>query len=68
MLGNGLEFKGDSASLLKYRSINLVITEVKKSQANSVVEQAHQLVYNMIVTKDFSKQVFEYIYRWSKTI
>ena len=38
----------------------------KNPQANTIVEWAHQVINNMIVTKYFSNIVFEYIYPWDR--
>ena len=35
---------------------------IKTPQFNDPVEQVHQVIYNMIVTKDLDKTVLEYIY------
>ena len=36
----------------------------KKPQSNSLLEQVHQLVYNMVSTKDIINIVFDYIDPW----
>ena len=33
-----------------------------------MVERVNQVIYNMLVSKDFDEKVFEYIYIWDKTI
>ena len=32
------------------------------------MERVHQVILNMIVTKDLSKKVFNYIYIWGETL
>ena len=35
-----------------------VLVTVKHSQANTMVDQVHQVIYNMLVTKDLDKNSF----------
>ena len=41
--------------------------EIKKTQFNAPVEQVHQVILNMIVTKDLDNKVFDYIDTWGET-
>ena len=41
---------------------------IKNPQVNAMVELVHQLIYNMIVTKDVDKPIFDYIHPWDKTL
>ena len=41
---------------------------VKNPQANYPVEILHQVILNMLVTKDIDKKVFAYIYIWGETL
>ena len=54
--------------LLKYFSIKPVCTTVKNLQANAPVERVHQVIYNMLVTKDLNNKVFDYIEPWGKIL
>ena len=54
-------FKQDFTSLQKDFDIKPVLTTIKIPQANAPVKQVHQLILNMLVTKDISNQVFNYI-------
>ena len=56
------EFKRDFTPLLKYFDIKPVLTTINNQKANDLVEQVHQLILNMIVTKDPDNKVFDYIY------
>ena len=40
----------------------------KTPQSNAPVERMNQVIYNMLVTKDLDKKVFEYIYPWGETL
>ena len=58
---NGYEFKQYFTPLLKDFAIKPVLTSVKNPQSNAPVDQVHQLMLNMIVTKDLDNKVFDYI-------
>ena len=68
MFDNGSEFKRDFTPLLKDFDIKPVLTSVKDPQANALVERLHQVILNILVTKDIGKQIFDYIYPWGKTL
>ena len=61
LLDNIYEFKQDFTPLLDNYYIKPVITKIKNAQANAPVERMHQVILNMIVAKDLSQKVFEYI-------
>ena len=65
---NGSEFKRDLNPLLKDFDNKPVLNSVKKPQANAPVEQVHQVILNMLVTKDLDNKVFDYIDPWGKTL
>ena len=65
---NGSEFKRDFTPLLKDFDIKPVLTSVKNTQANASVEQVHQVILNMLATKDLDKKIFDYIYPWAETL
>ena len=50
--------------MIKDFYIKPVLTKTKKPQDNAPVEQVHQVVLNMLVTKDIDNKVFDYIYLW----
>ena len=54
--------------MLKDLNIKTVLTSVINPQANTPVERVHQVILNMIVTKDLDKKVFDYIDPWGKTL
>ena len=56
MFDNGSGFKQDFNPLLKEFDIKPVLTLVKNPQDNAPVEQVHQLILNMLVTKDIDKK------------
>ena len=63
LFGNGSKSKRDFILLLRDFDIKTVLTLVKNPQANAPVEQLHQIILNMLVTKDIDNKVFEYIYQ-----
>ena len=65
---NGSEFKRDFTPLPKYFDIKPILTTVKNPQANAPVDLAHQLILNMLVTKDLDKKVCDYIDPWCETL
>ena len=54
--------------MLKEFDIKPVLTSVKNPQANAPVERAHQVILNMLVTKDIDNKVFDYIDPWGETL
>ena len=56
VFNNGSEFRGDFTPLLKDFDIKSVLTPVKNPQDNAPVEQVHQVILNMLVTKDIDKK------------
>ena len=65
---NGYEFKKESTYLLKCFDIKPVLITIKKSQANAPVDQVHEVIINIIFTKDLDNRVFDYIYSWGETL
>ena len=61
MFDNIYDFKQYLTTLIKCFEIKPVLITVKKPQANVLVEQLHQVILNMIVTKDLDIKVFYYI-------
>ena len=68
MFDNGYDFKRDFTTFLKDFNIKPVLTSVKNPQANATVEQVHQLLLNMLVTKDLDNKVFDYIDPWGENL
>ena len=65
---NGYEFKQDFTNLLKDFDMKSVLTFVKNPQANAPVEKVHQVILNMLVTKDLDNKVLNYIDPWGETL
>jgi Integrase core domain. len=63
---NGLEFKKDFQPLIEDFNIKPKCRTVENLHANAPVEQVHQVVHNMICTKDLRNHVFNYINPWGK--
>jgi transposase InsO family protein len=61
---NGSEFKKDFLPLLQDFKIKPKCTTVENPQANGAVERIHQVVRDMIVTKDLNEVVFDLIDPW----
>ena len=61
---NGSDFKQDFTTLSKDFGIKTVLTTIKNPQTNTPVERVHQVILNMLVTKDFDNRVFDHIYPW----
>ena len=53
---NGYEFKRYFIPLPNYFSIKTVCTMVKNPQSNELVEQVHQVIYNLPVAKYLSNK------------
>ena len=68
MFDNGSGFKQDFTHLLNYFDVKPLLTPVKKPQFNGPVEQVHQVILNMLVTKDIDNKIFDYIYPWGETL
>ena len=65
---NGSEFKMHFMTLLKDFDIKPKPTTVENPQGNSPVERIHQVVQNMIKTKELDKLVFDYIDPWGEIL
>ena len=68
MFDNGSEFKQDFNPLIKDFSIKLVLNSVNNPQANTPVERVHQVILNMLVTRDLDNKLFDYIDPWGETL
>ena len=68
MFDNGSEFKRNFTPLLNDFDIKPVLNSIKKPQANAPVEQVHQVILNIFVTRDFDNKVFEYIDPWGENL
>ena len=68
MFDNGSEFKRDSTPLLNELYIKPVLTSVNNPQDNAPDERVHQVILNMLVTKDLDNKVFEYINPWGENL
>ena len=54
--------------MLNYFDIKPVFAAVKNPQSNAPVEWVHQVIYNMLVTKDIDNNVFDYINPWGEIL
>ena len=68
MFDNGYEFKRGFKPLLKDFYIKPILMTIKNPQANDIVERLHQLILNMLVTKDLANKVFIDIDPWGETL
>ena len=68
MFDNGPNFKKYFTPLLKDSSTTTMWTYIKNPQTNTPVECIHQMIYNMIITKDIDRKIYEYIYPWGETL
>ena len=55
IIDNGTEFQKDFSKALKSMGIKAKLTTVKNPQANSVLERVHQVLGNMLRTKNLKK-------------
>ena len=53
--------------MLKDFNIKPILTFVKNLKANAPVQRVHQVILNMLITKDLNNKVFEYIDPWGYT-
>ena len=67
-LDNGSEFKQDFTPLLKDFDIKPVLKKIKNPQSNDPVERVHQVILNMLVTKDCDNKFLDHIYPWGETL
>ena len=65
---NRSEFKWDFTPLLKDFGIKLVLTTIENPQGNAPAEQVYQVILNILVTKDISRKVFNYIDTGGETL
>ena len=65
---NIYELKRDFITFLKEFDIKPVLMSVKNPQANALVERVHQVILNMLVTKDLDNKVFDYTDTWGETL
>ena len=65
---NGYDFKRDYTPLLNDFGIKPVPTTIKNPQANAMVERGHQVVLNMLSTKDLDNKVLYHIDPWGETL
>ena len=65
---NGSEFKKDFVPLLKEFSIKPKLTTIKNPTANSPVERIHQVVTNMLKTKELCSQILDPIDPWGEML
>ena len=66
-IDNDSKFNGHFTPLLNEFTIPPIHAYMKNIQSDSTVEHIHQLIYNMIVTKDLDRKVYDYIYYFGET-
>ena len=54
--------------MLKYFNIKTVLTSVRNPKANAPVDRLHQVILNILVTKDLDNKVFDYVDLWGETL
>ena len=62
---NGNEFKKDFLPLLKYFSIKPTPTTIKNPQANAILERVHQVLGDMLRTKNLQQYDFDALDPWN---
>ena len=67
-LTNGYEFKQEFTSLLKGFNIKPVLTKIINPQLYAPVEQVHQIILNIIDTKDLDNKIFDHIDPWGELL
>ena len=65
---NGNKLKKDFLPLLKDFSIRPTPTTIKNPQANSILERVHQVLGNMLTTKNLQKYDFDDMDPWSELL
>ena len=58
---NDSKFKQDFTHLLNYFSITPICISINNRKSNAPVERIHQVIYNIIVTKNLDRKVYDYI-------
>ena len=54
--------------MLNDLDIKPVLTKIKNPQAKALLERVHQVIFNMLVTKDIDNKVFNHIYPWGENL
>jgi hypothetical protein len=65
---NGREFKKNFEPLIKDFDIKPVCTTVENPWANAPIECVHQVIHNILVTKQVEKLTFDYIDPWGRIL
>ena len=68
LFDNGSEFKMHFMRVLKEFDIKPRPTAVENPQDNSPVERTHQVINDMIKTKELDKLIFDCIDPWGKVL
>ena len=68
LFDNGSEFsiRQDFIPLLKDADVKPVLTSMKSPQSNAPVEHVHQVLHNMILTKNLNGHILDYINPWGE--
>ena len=59
IIDNGVEFKKDFIPLTEDYGVKVVTTTIKNSQANAIIERLHQVVHNMMRSKELQTIIFD---------
>ena len=65
---NEYEFKQYFTPLIKGFDIKPVLTTIKTPQPNTPMKRVHQVILNLLVTKDIYNKVFDYIGPWGENL
>ena len=65
---NGSEFKKNFQPLLVDLAIKPTCTSIKNPQANAILERIHQVVGNMLKTKDLKNHIFDPLDKWGQIL
>ena len=64
----GSKLKWDLTPFLNDLYIKPVLTKIKNSQDNALVERVYQVILNLVFTKYLADKVFYYIYKLGETL
>ena len=68
MFDNGFEFKQVFTPFLEDFYIRHVLMTIKNRQDSAPLEQVHQLILNILATKDLDNKLFDHIDPWDETL
>ena len=65
---NGYELKMRLHSFAKGLSYKPVLITIKTHKLTLLLDRVHQVILNMLVTKDIDNKVFDHVYIWVKNL